>query len=236
MDAIDRKFKIFARNATTGKTYTHHDALLLCAKDAAVPAALFAYKQECERLGASPEHIRSIELLYNRVKDFQAVAGGGRIPTTISAEVARCLHGKKAYTGSEERPWEPVDDLMVQALDSNCTPIKGEDLQPDEHQNYCCTVIGFDLDDPEGCRSIIDITTGEGQEADEALANMVVASLQLLARNTTPSTCTWTQPPGSDMDGTDIYQSSCGAQLVKVDDDMEYCYRCGQKIEIKEES
>jgi hypothetical protein len=188
MNPIDRKFKIFAINPTNGKTYTDQDALLLCAKDAAVPAALEAYRGKCIQLGANEEHIQSVALLTSRVVAFQQEMGGGRIPDTIGAEVARCIHGKiPAYTGNGDNIWEPVEDLMIQTLDSDCNPMKEGDLVPDERQEYGCTVVGFDLDDPEGCRSIMDMTTGEGREADEALARLVVAGLQLIYKTTNPN-------------------------------------------------
>ena len=80
------------------------------------------------------------------------------------------------------KAWEPIDELQVQALASDCNYLKPvEDLEPGESQRYGCTVIGFCLDDPEGCRSIMDITTGEGREADEALAALVVRSMRVAA-------------------------------------------------------
>ena len=80
------------------------------------------------------------------------------------------------------KEWEPIKELQVMALDSDCNYMKpAEDLEPGEHQRYGCTVIGFNLEDPEGCRSIMDITTGEGREADEALAALVVRSLRVVA-------------------------------------------------------
>jgi hypothetical protein len=94
MDVIDRKFKINAVNPVNGKTYTEADSLLLCAKDAAVPQTLAAYAVECMRLGANPEHIRSIRLLHQRVVDFQKEMGGGRVPDTVGAEIPRCIHGE----------------------------------------------------------------------------------------------------------------------------------------------
>lgn len=93
MDVIDRKFQILAVNPVNGKTYTEANSLLLCAKDKAVPAAIFAYKLECERIGANLEHIRSIELLYNRVKDYQASVEC-RVPDTVGDEILRCIEGK----------------------------------------------------------------------------------------------------------------------------------------------
>lgn len=89
--------------------------------------------------------------------------------------------GKVTNLTGGEKPWEPVEDLMVETLDSDCNYLKPpEDLEPGEHQKYGCTVIGFNLDDPEGCRSIIDITTGEGREADEELAHLIVKALRCL--------------------------------------------------------
>ena len=91
--SIDRKFHIDATNPVNGKQYDENNSLLLCAKDAAVPAGLIAYRDKCEQLGAAPEHIASIQLLIGRVVEFQAAAGGGRIPDTIGAELPRCLEG-----------------------------------------------------------------------------------------------------------------------------------------------
>lgn len=107
--SIDRKFQIQAVNPVNGKRYTEKNSLLLCAKDAAVPAALWAYKVECERIGANPEHIRSIELLYNRVKDFQAEAGGGRVPDTIGAEISRCIDGVGIEDEKSKGQWAIVE-------------------------------------------------------------------------------------------------------------------------------
>ena len=94
MSVIDRKFQIHAFNPVNGKKYTEVDSLLLCAKDAAVPAALQTYKYKCIELGANPEHIKSIELLVERVMCFQEDQGGGRVPDTIGAEIPRCLNGE----------------------------------------------------------------------------------------------------------------------------------------------
>jgi len=92
MTNIDRKFQIQAVNPVNGKRYTEADALLFCAKDAAVPAALLAYANECVKLGANKEHIQSIHLLRARVMEFQRDAGGGRVPDTIGEEIPRCLY------------------------------------------------------------------------------------------------------------------------------------------------
>jgi hypothetical protein len=87
---IDRKFTISATNPVNGNSYTEKDALLLCAKDKAVPVALKAYQEECARIGANPEHIQSVGLLIERVIAFQK-KNGSRVPDTIGAEIGRCL-------------------------------------------------------------------------------------------------------------------------------------------------
>ncbi len=89
---IDRKFLINAINPTNGKLYDSHNAILLCAKDAAVPAALHAYQKECIRLGANPEHVESIGLLIDRVLIYQRMIES-HVPDTLGAEIPRCLFG-----------------------------------------------------------------------------------------------------------------------------------------------
>lgn len=94
MKVIDRKFKLLAVNPANGHIYTEKDALVLCAKDKAVPATLKAYREECIKIGANDAHILSIGLLIERVKDFQKETGGGRVPDTAGdTEIQRCLHG-----------------------------------------------------------------------------------------------------------------------------------------------
>ena len=89
---IDRKFIIAAQNPINGKKYSQDNALLLCAKDRAVPAALRAYQAECERLGANSEHIESIGLLIGRVEFYQEHVEA-KTPDTVGAELPRCLEG-----------------------------------------------------------------------------------------------------------------------------------------------
>jgi hypothetical protein len=91
---VDRKFIIRAENPINGKRYDESNSLLLCAKDAAVPAALIAYRNRCVGLGANKEHIDSINLLIDRVVTFQTLQGGGRTPNTVGEEIPRCLEGK----------------------------------------------------------------------------------------------------------------------------------------------
>jgi len=110
MEMIDRKFRIQATNAVNGKSYTEANALLLCAKDAAVPAALAAYREKCIELGANAEHIESIVRLIERVESFQKHAGGGRVPDTVGDEIQRCLNG----IGSEHSGAKSGIELIAQ--------------------------------------------------------------------------------------------------------------------------
>jgi len=93
MEKIDRKFRILAVNPVNGKVYDESNALLLCAKDKAVPAALIAYRNECERIGANLEHIESVNLLLERVFRYQATVEK-RVPDTIGDEIPRCIRGE----------------------------------------------------------------------------------------------------------------------------------------------
>lgn len=93
---IDRKFNIMAVNPCNGKVYTEDEALLLCAKDKAVPAALAAYRDECIKLSCNAEHITSINLLIERVIKYQTEVES-RVPDTVGAcEIARCVDGEEA--------------------------------------------------------------------------------------------------------------------------------------------
>lgn len=94
MEIVDRKFKILAVNPVNKHFYTEADSLLLCAKDAAVPAALRAYREECVRLGAGKAHVTSVDLLIGRVLAFQEERGGARVPDTVGEEIERCIDGK----------------------------------------------------------------------------------------------------------------------------------------------
>jgi len=89
---IDRKFIIDAKNATTGVEYNQHNSLLLCAKDKAVPAALKAYLEECIRLGSNHEHLESINLLIDRIEEYQKTVYS-KVPDTLGEEIPRCIDG-----------------------------------------------------------------------------------------------------------------------------------------------
>lgn len=93
MPVIDRKFVINAINPINGKQYDSRNSILLCAKDRAVPVALTAYRDECERLGSNREHVLSLDQLIKRVEDFHRFYEC-RVPDTVGAEIPRCLLGQ----------------------------------------------------------------------------------------------------------------------------------------------
>lgn len=87
---IDKKFKFLALNPYTGNFYTQKDAFVMCAKDQAVPAALETYIDECFKLNADENQIKSAQLLLKRVLEFQ-----NKFPTKIpdvstSREIFAC--------------------------------------------------------------------------------------------------------------------------------------------------
>lgn len=89
---IDRKFKFVAVNPCNQNVYTEDDAIILCAKDAALVPALDAYSLECKAIGCGSEHLESIDLLISRVKKFQA--SERRVPDTeTDCEIDRCIGG-----------------------------------------------------------------------------------------------------------------------------------------------
>ena len=71
MEAIDRKFQINAVCRAHHHLHGENDAVLFLAKDAALPATLRAYREECFRLGVDERQLKGIDLLIERVDRFQ---------------------------------------------------------------------------------------------------------------------------------------------------------------------
>ena len=94
-EVIDRKFQILAVNPCNCNIYTEQNSLLLCAKDKAVPAALEAYMKKCRDLGCSYEHLESISLTIERVREYQKKHPHiVKIPDTdLPCEIDRCIGG-----------------------------------------------------------------------------------------------------------------------------------------------
>jgi hypothetical protein len=91
---IDRKFIFTAVNPCNGKFYTEENAIVFCAKDAAVPKMLTEYLKKCEIIGCDSNHIHSISLLIERVLEYQEKIEK-RVPDTKGeCELARCIDGK----------------------------------------------------------------------------------------------------------------------------------------------
>lgn len=70
-EAIDRKFVILAVSKEHDHQHTHFDSVLFLTKDAALPATLAFYKEECARLGAADEQLLGTDLLLKRVQEWQ---------------------------------------------------------------------------------------------------------------------------------------------------------------------
>jgi hypothetical protein len=94
MEKIDRKFRFVATNLCNGKVYTEDNAIVFCAKDRALVAALVAYGDECEKLGCGKEHLESIDLLIDRVTAYQITVEQHIPDTETDCEIDRCIGGK----------------------------------------------------------------------------------------------------------------------------------------------
>ena len=83
-----------ATNPCKGNVYTEENAIVFLAKDRAVPKMLQAYKDECRAVGCAESHIESVDLLLDRVIEFQTDVES-RVPDTEGeCEIDRCIHGK----------------------------------------------------------------------------------------------------------------------------------------------
>lgn len=93
MEVIDRKFKFLAVNPCSGNVYTEKNAVVFCAKDKALVPALRAYAGACVAIDANPEHIESIDLLIERVAEYQRTIEV-KVPDTVGdCELDRCIGG-----------------------------------------------------------------------------------------------------------------------------------------------
>lgn len=110
---IDSKFAIHAKHVTHRYLATEDNAMIFLARDAALPATLRAYREECERLGSDEAQLKSIDALMVRVDEFQA-ENGSRVAHIINPpEVA------------VEAPVEAAP-LEEPALDEQTPQVEGE--------------------------------------------------------------------------------------------------------------
>lgn len=93
-EAIDRKYKIVAQNpCKKGSRYTEQDGMFFAAKDAALVPTLTFYYEECQRVGCKEEHLESVLLLIERVRDYQSRINKKVADTQGQCEVDRCIGG-----------------------------------------------------------------------------------------------------------------------------------------------
>jgi hypothetical protein len=92
-NTVDRKFEFTAVNPCNGKVYTQENAIVFCAKDKALVAALVGYSRVSKFYGSNPEHLESIALLIERVKKYQEEVGSKTPDTIGDCEIDRCIGG-----------------------------------------------------------------------------------------------------------------------------------------------
>ena len=88
---IDTKFSIHAKHKEKRYLVTEENGLLFLARDAALPATLVRYREECERLGSDLPHLKSIDKLILDVEQFQhevdrRVPGVDTLPQELQPE------------------------------------------------------------------------------------------------------------------------------------------------------
>lgn len=90
---IDRKYKILAVNPCSGNVHTEDDSILFLAKDQALLVALEAYVEECSLLGCEDSHLESVNLLIERVEQYQKNIKSEVPDTDLPCEIERCIKG-----------------------------------------------------------------------------------------------------------------------------------------------
>ena len=90
---IDRKYKILAVNPCSGNVHNEEDAILFLAKDLAVLPMLETYVEECNLLGCEDTHIESVNLLIERIEEYQRNIKVEIADTNSICEIERCIKG-----------------------------------------------------------------------------------------------------------------------------------------------
>ncbi len=92
MESIDRKFSISATAHKSQKHYTECEAVLFLAKDKAFLLTLPTYLEKCKEVGAGPDQIKAVELMMERVRQYQASHPQDvKIPDVDPIQEASCL-------------------------------------------------------------------------------------------------------------------------------------------------
>ena len=91
---IDWKYKINALNPCSNNIHSEYDSILFLAHDKAVPHILYAYLNKCKDLKCDYNHIKTVELLIERIKDYQSNIDSKIPDTDLPCEIERCILGK----------------------------------------------------------------------------------------------------------------------------------------------
>ncbi len=95
MSDIDRKYRIYAENPCSKSIHTEKDSVLFLAKDKGLlEAALPAYRDWCIKNNTNPAHIESIDLLIERVSEYQRTIAVKVPDTDLPCEIRRCVNGE----------------------------------------------------------------------------------------------------------------------------------------------
>ena len=90
---IDRKYKIMATNPCSGSLHTEIDSILFLAKDLALIPTLEKYLEECSLLGCDDYQIKGVQMLIQRVKEYQEDHKTEVADLETICEIERCVEG-----------------------------------------------------------------------------------------------------------------------------------------------
>lgn len=92
---IDRKFEIHAVNpCKPEKQYNSTNGFFVAAWDATAVAMLRTSIQLGKSLGVGAEHLESMQLMINRIQEYQLLYGVRLPDTETDCEIDRCIGGK----------------------------------------------------------------------------------------------------------------------------------------------
>ena len=141
--SLDRKFKVTAINRATGRVRTDAEVIVFVASDDALPATLAFYHEECRRKGSDEGHLKSVELLEDRLAIWRHEHKGlCHVPDMSEAERPIQIDGiyNDDLEGTLEKAGYETVDLSA--------PIKPSGKK--YHIWYCKIAVSGDTELPNG--------------------------------------------------------------------------------------